>query len=180
MRPTLLAALIAVPALVLTGCSSDSGDPATPSASSPAGSPAGATGETTTADGVTVTGAAGSEPTIAIDTAATPPAELVVKEITPGTGKAIGPNSLVTVQYVGSAWSTGQVFDSSWAAGAAQFPIKGVINGWQEGLQGVKEGARVLLIIPPGQGYGASPPPGSGIAVDDTLVFVVDVEKVGS
>ena len=62
MRPTLLAALIAVPALVLTGCSSDSGDPATPSASSPAGSPAGATGETTTADGVTVTGAAGSTP----------------------------------------------------------------------------------------------------------------------
>ena len=112
---------------------------------------------------MTVTGAPDSEPTIAIEQGATPPQELVVKEISPGTGKEVG-----------------QVFDSSWATGELQFPIKGVITGWQEGLQGVKEGARVLLIIPPDKGYGANPPPGSGIGVDDTLVFVVDVKKVGS
>ena len=45
---------------------------------------------------------------------------------------------MVTVQYVGTAWSTGQEFDSSWATGELQFPIKGVITGWQEGLQGVR------------------------------------------
>jgi peptidylprolyl isomerase len=178
MRRTLLASAVIVPALLMAGCGSDGGDAtdSTPSAAASA-SPA---ENAVTADGVTVSGAADAEPTITIDTAATPPPELVVEEITPGTGKAIGPNSLVTVQYVGSAWSTGQVFDSSWATGALQFPIKGVIAGWQEGLQGVEEGSRVLLIIPPDKGYGANPPPGSGIGVDDTLVFVVDVEKVGS
>jgi peptidylprolyl isomerase len=176
-RP-LLAIAIAVP-LLLVGCGSDAGEtttsaPPTATAASPQA------GDATTVDGVTVTGAPDAEPTITIEEGATPPQELVVEEITPGTGKAVGPNSLVTVQYVGTAWSTGQVFDSSWATGELQFPIKGVITGWQEGLQGVKEGARVLIIIPPDKGYGANPPPGSGIGVDDTLVFVVDVKKVGS
>jgi peptidylprolyl isomerase len=177
MRRPLLAAAVLVPALLLAGCGSDSSPSPSDTPTTAAASPS---GEAFSADGVTVTGAADGEPTITIDTTATPPPELVVKEITPGTGKAVGPNSLVTVQYVGSAWSSGQVFDSSWASGEVQFPIKGVITGWQDGLQGVKEGARVLLIIPGDQGYGPNPPPGSGIAPDDTLVFVVDVKKVGS
>ena len=178
MPRSILAVAVAVP-LLLVGCGSDSGE-STPSSEPSATAAATPAGDATTVDGVTVTGAPDSEPTIAIEQGATPPQELVVKEITPGTGKEVGPNSLVTVQYVGTAWSTGQVFDSSWATGELQFPIKGVITGWQEGLQGVKEGARVLLIIPPDKGYGANPPPGSGIGVDDTLVFVVDVKKVGS
>ncbi|MFN8183702.1 MAG: FKBP-type peptidyl-prolyl cis-trans isomerase [Candidatus Nanopelagicales bacterium] len=178
MRRSRVAALAVIP-LLLGACSSGSGG-TTPSPSAPVSTAASPSGDSVTTDGVTVTGSPGSEPVIAVDTAATAPDQLVVKEITPGTGKAVGPNSLVTVQYVGTAWSTGQVFDSSWATGEVQFPIKGVIPGWQNGLQGVKEGARVLLIIPPDQGYGQSPPPGSGIGVNDTLVFVVDVTKVGS
>ncbi|HRY08387.1 MAG: FKBP-type peptidyl-prolyl cis-trans isomerase [Actinobacteria bacterium] len=178
MPRSLLAIAVAVP-LLLAGCGSDSAD-STASAEPTASAAASPAGDATTVDGVTVTGAPDAEPTITIEEGATPPQELVVEEITPGDGKAVGPNSLVTVQYVGTAWSTGQVFDSSWATGELQFPIKGVITGWQEGLQGVKEGSRVLLIIPPDKGYGANPPPGSGIGVDDTLVFVVDVKKVGS
>lgn len=177
MHRTRFVALLLVPLLALAGCGS--GQEADSAASQPPATGSPAAGAVTEA-GVSVSGAEGSEPTITVDTAATPPAQLVVKEITPGTGKAVGPNSLVTVQYTGVAWSSGQVFDSSWASGEVQFPITGVITGWQQGLQGVKEGARVLLIIPPDQAYGANPPPGSGIAVDDTLVFVVDVEKVGS
>ena len=179
MRISRVAALAVIPLLLAGACGSDSGG-TTPSPTAPASSPVSPSGDSVTVDGVTVTGAPDSEPVITIDTAATPPDQLVVEEITAGKGKAVGPNSLVTVQYVGTAWSTGQVFDSSWATGEVQFPIKGVITGWQNGLQGVKEGARVLLIIPPDQGYGEAPPPGSGIGVNDTLVFVVDVTKVGS
>ena len=177
MRRTAFAALLIVPALALVGCSSDSGGGTTPSPTS-AGTSAAADGFTT--DGVTVTGDQGSEPTITIDTAAEAPSELVVKEIEPGTGKAIKANSVVTVQYVGSAWSSGNVFQSSWSTGELEFPIKGVIPGWEQGLQGVKEGACVLLIIPPDLAYGENPPPGSDIQPNETLVFVVDVIKVTS
>jgi peptidylprolyl isomerase len=169
----LLVILLVMPALMLAGCGSDSADDT-------AASPSASVADGFTSDAVTVTGEPGSEPTVTIDTAATPPDQLVVKEITAGDGPAIGPNSLVSVQYVGSSWSTGEVFQSSWTTGAAEFPIKGVIPGWQEGLQGVTEGSRVLLIIPPELAYGSNPPPGSGIVPDETLTFVVDVEKVSS
>ncbi|MCU0279941.1 MAG: FKBP-type peptidyl-prolyl cis-trans isomerase [Candidatus Nanopelagicales bacterium] len=172
------AALLLVPALGLAGCSSGESDSQT--SPSPATSSAAASGEEFSADGVTVTGAPGEEPTITVDSAAEPPSELVVEPITTGDGKAVGPNSQVTVQYTGVSWSNGQTFDTSWGRGAAQFPINGVITGWQEGLQGVTAGSRVLLIIPPEMAYGSNPPPGSGIAPDETLVFVVDVEEVSS
>ncbi len=178
MHRTLWATVLLVPALALTGCSSGSSDTST--SPSPAATSAAPTGDASSTDGVTVTGEPGAEPTITVDTAAQPPTELVVKEITPGDGKAVGPNSQLTVQYTGVSWSNGQTFDTSWGRGVAQFPINGVIPGWQEGLQGVKAGSRVLLIIPPDMAYGSNPPPGSGIAPDETLVFVVDVEEVSS
>lgn len=178
MHRSTWAALLLVPALALTGCSSGSSDSET--SPSPAASSEAPNGEEFSADGVTVTGAPGEEPTITVDSAAEPPAELVVETITAGDGQAVGPNSQLTVQYTGVSWSTGETFDTSWGRGAAQFPINGVITGWQEGLQGVKAGSRVLLIIPPDMAYGSNPPPGSGIAPDETLVFVVDVEEVSS
>jgi peptidylprolyl isomerase len=180
MRRSVLAAALLVPALALTGCggSSDSGS-ASPSPTATAASPA---GDAFSADGVTVSGEPGSAPSITVDSAAAPPTDLVVEEISKGDGKKIGPNSILSVQYAGVSWSTGQEFDSSWTNNGGQpieFPLKGVITGWQEGLAGVTEGSRVLLIIPPDKGYGeaGSPPV---IGPNETLVFVVDVEEVQS
>jgi FKBP-type peptidyl-prolyl cis-trans isomerase len=169
----ILMLLLVVPALALAGCGSDDSDDS-------AGSAESAEQSQYAGNGVTVTGEPDAEPTISIDTAAEPPAELTVETITEGDGKEIGANSLVSVQYVGSTWSDGQVFQSSWADGPLEFPIAGVIPGWQQGLQGVPEGSRVLLIIPPELAYGSNPPPGSGIEADETLVFVVDVVEVQS
>lgn len=159
--------------MALVGCASSDADVAAPASPTEVG-------DVFESDGVTVTGAAGSAPTVTIDTSRPAPEDLIVKEIYPGTGAKVKPNSLVTVQYVGSSWSTGQVFQSSWeGSGELQFPIQGVIPGWSQGLQGVQEGSRVLLIIPPDLAYGQSPPPGSGIEPNETLTFVVDVVKVG-
>lgn len=179
MRRSLIAAAVLIPALALTGCSGSSGDSS--SSASPAATTSPAVDAFTT-DGVSVSGEPGSAPTITVDSSATPPSDLVVKTISEGDGKKIGPNSIVSVQYAGVAWSNGQEFDSSWANNGGQpieFPLKGVITGWQEGLNGVTEGSRVLLIIPPDQAYGeaGSPPV---IGANETLVFVVDVEKVKS
>jgi peptidylprolyl isomerase len=83
----------------------------------------------------------------------------------------------ISAQYHGVLWKDGSVFDSSWQRGAAaDFPIGvgAVIPGWDKTLVGKKVGSRVLLVIPPADGYGkaGSPPKISGT---DTLVFVVDI-----
>ena len=54
-----------------------------------------------------------------------------------------------------------------------------VIRGWDLGVAGMKVGGRRELVIPPNLGYGTMPPPNSGIESNATLVFVVDLLKVG-
>lgn len=121
----------------------------------------------------TVTGDAGSAPTISAPSGAAP-AELVVKDIYEGNGAVVQASSTLTVHYTLMAWSTGKVVESSWSGGSpATFPLAGVIAGWQEGLPGMKMGGRRLLIIPPSKGYGAQG--GGPIKPNETLIFVVDV-----
>lgn len=105
-----------------------------------------------------------------------PPCELVVQDIYVGTGAEAKEGATVTVQYVGVSWSSGDEFDSSWSRGEpATFPLGQVIQGWQEGIPGMKEGGRRRLIIPPDLAYADRPPP--GIAPNETLVFVIDLIK---
>jgi FKBP-type peptidyl-prolyl isomerase-like protein len=82
---------------------------------------------------------------------------------------------------VGETWANKKVFDSSFSRGApAGFVIgKGsVIPGWDKKLVGQKLGSRVLLTIPPADGYGAGGNSQAGISGTDTLVFVVDLLAV--
>ena len=94
-----------------------------------------------------------------------------------GTGPVVQKGQTISAQYHGVLWKDGSVFDSSWQRGTpADFPIGvgGVIKGWDSTLVGKKVGSRVLLVIPPADGYGkaGAPPKISGT---DTLVFVVDI-----
>jgi peptidylprolyl isomerase len=109
-----------------------------------------------------------------------PPTKLTIKDIVKGKGPKAKPGDTLSMQYTGYSWSNGQKFDASWDRGAQPFPFKlgagMVIPGWDQGMVGMKEGGRRLLIIPPDLGYG---PAGSGpIAPNETLVFVVDLEKL--
>jgi peptidylprolyl isomerase len=108
-----------------------------------------------------------------------PVTELVVEDEVEGTGKAATPGSTVTAHYVGYLAANGEVFDSSWERGApATFPLDSVIEGWSEGIPGMKEGGRRTLVIPAAKAYGENPPPGSGIPADADMVFVVDLVSV--
>jgi peptidylprolyl isomerase len=108
-----------------------------------------------------------------------PPTELVVEDLVEGDGAEATEGATVTAHYVGVACSTGEQFDSSWDRGApTEFPLDGVIPGWQEGIPGMQVGGRRLLVIPPELAYGEDPPPGSGLAPGETLVFVVDLVEV--
>ena len=121
-----------------------------------------------------------TKPEIAKPTGAKPK-KLVVKDIEEGTGTAAKAGDLVTVQYVGVAFSTGEEFDASWDRGEPfQFTLGAgeVIPGWDQGVEGMKEGGRRRLVIPSELAYGpqGSPP---AIGPDETLVFVIDLEQVG-
>jgi peptidylprolyl isomerase len=109
-----------------------------------------------------------------------PPSELVTTDDTVGAGDEAVPGSTVSVHYVGVSWSSGEQFDSSWdrmepfrfGLGAGQ-----VIQGWDEGVAGMRVGGRRTLHIPPHMGYGAR---GAGgvIKPNETLIFVVDLLEV--
>jgi FKBP-type peptidyl-prolyl cis-trans isomerase len=123
-----------------------------------------------------VTGAATAKPVIEMPKSAAP-AKLVVQVLTPGTGAEVKSGQQIKVQYVGQIWATGTQFDASWDRGQPiEFGIGtgNVIKGWDEGLVGQKIGSRVLLVIPPDKGYGASGRPPK-IQGTDTMVFVVDI-----
>jgi FKBP-type peptidyl-prolyl cis-trans isomerase len=122
-------------------------------------------------------GAPGKPPTIKIPSAAEP-SKLQVKPLIQGTGPVVAKGKTLIAQYHGVLWRDGKVFDSTYQRGApAAFPIgvKQVIPAWDQGLVGQKVGSRVLLVVPPKDGYGAKGTPDGKIKGNDTLVFVVDI-----
>jgi len=114
-----------------------------------------------------------------------PPKKLVIKDLIKGTGPVATPGSTVTVQYVGDLYKSGKQFDASWDDGGQPVaePLSNVIQGWQQGIPGMKVGGRRELIIPPSLAYANQAKPGSGaghaaIPPNSTLVFVIDLHGV--
>ena len=102
------------------------------------------------------------------------PTELVIEDIVVGDGAEAVPGGTVTVHYVGVEYDTGDQFDSSGDRGETiEFPLRGLIQGWQEGIPGMKVGGRRKLTIPPALAYG---PSGGGHRLSGkTLIFVIDL-----
>jgi FKBP-type peptidyl-prolyl cis-trans isomerase len=128
----------------------------------------------------TVSAKPGAAPVVTIPAKVTPSATLQVKTLIKGNGATIVKGQYVIAQYVGYIWRTGKVFGSSWTnASPFGFVIGAtpsqVIPGWDTGLEGQTIGSRVLLVIPPKDGYGKSGQSSAGIKGTDTLVFVVDI-----
>ena len=122
-----------------------------------------------------VSAVAGEAPTIS-KPEGTAPTELTTEDVIVGTGAEVLPTSTLTVHYVLMTWSDGKLIESSWSGEPATFPLAQVVEGWQKGLPGAKEGGRRLLVIPPDMGYG---PSGAGpIKPYETLIFAVDIIKV--
>jgi peptidylprolyl isomerase len=112
--------------------------------------------------------------------------ELLVR----GNGPTVADASWVAVQYTGMVWNGARVFDSTWERKDGALPLAmrlappgdlngrratGAVAGLLKGLIGRTVGSRVLLVIPPGEGYGAAGNQAAGITAKDTMVFVVDI-----
>jgi len=104
------------------------------------------------------------------------PTKLVVQPLIKGAGPVVKSGQTIKVNYTGVLWKDGKKFDASGDHGAPvdiQIGTGKVIPGWDKGLVGQTVGSRILLVVPPADGYGAkgSPP----IGAKDTMVFVVDI-----
>lgn len=106
------------------------------------------------------------------------PTALFSADVVKGGGAVAPAGATVTVHYTLMAWSSGKIVESSWDRGqTVSFSLGGVIKGWQDGIPGMREGGRRLLVIPPALGYGATAT--GPIGANETLIFVVDLVKVG-
>ncbi len=175
-------------ALAVSGCGSSGADLSSVDGSQPSASTS-STEDTSSDDSSSdecsdkaktpsVSGSSSSKPKIG-DSSGKPPCELVEKDIKVGTGPAAKDGDEVTVNYVGHNWSNNEEFDTSWGKDPFTFKLGegGVIQGWDQGVVGMKKGGRRLLVIPPDLGYGAQ---GQGsIPANETLIFVVDLDKIG-
>jgi peptidylprolyl isomerase len=119
------------------------------------------------------------EPAVPAETGPAPKT-LITHDLIVGTGAPATAGSTVTVNYVGALFSNGKIFDASWKRHqtfTTPLSTSNVIPGWVQGIAGMKEGGRRVLIIPPGLGYGAKGQPPT-IPPNSTLVFVVDLLRV--
>ncbi len=127
----------------------------------------------------TVAAKAGSAPTLTFPSSS-PPSGLVTKTLIKGSGPVVAKGDYVIAQYTGYIWRTKKSFSSSWSSGSPFGFVLGaspeqVIPGWDTGLAGQTVGSRVMLVIPPKDGYGSAGQSQAGIKGTDTLVFVVDI-----
>lgn len=105
------------------------------------------------------------------------PTELVITDLIEGKGKVAEPGDTVSCHYVGVAFSTGEEFDASWNRGEPlrfTVGVGQVIQGWDQGLLGMRVGGRRRLEIPAALAYGARGA-GGAIGPNESLIFVVDL-----
>lgn len=104
---------------------------------------------------------------------------LQVVDLVEGTGDPVQAGATITAHYTGALVSTGVIFQSSLDSGQPfTSPLSGFIEGWQEGIPGMKPGGKRRLIIPAEQAYGSAERP--GIPANSDLVFDIELISVDS
>jgi peptidylprolyl isomerase len=157
-----------------TGTSAMQSAPPSSSSTSEASSsaPSGEQGQECTAEDIEVSGEFGQQPEVTIPDDCAAPTSLVIEDLEPGTGAEVTPQSDLQADYHLVSWRDKQMIESSF--GKQPLAIEnlgsaGLIPGWKQGLVGMKEGGRRLLVIPPDLAYGEQ---------QGTLVFVIDAVEV--
>ena len=124
----------------------------------------------------TASGKFGTKPALTFPKSSPPPS-LQRQILSEGTGPLTVKGDYLITNYLGQIWG-GKVFDNSYdrkATSTFQIGNGKVVPGWDVALVGVKVGSRVLLSLPPSDGYGSAGSSSAGIKGTDTIVFVVDI-----
>jgi hypothetical protein len=171
-----LSTLLALP-LLLAACSDDDSDTNNNEAPTIASGDTDGEGDvnvTPPPEGTVAGGGPASPPEVAGEPTVTS-SGLQIIDLEVGTGNEAAAGATVTVHYTGWLSDGGTKFDSSLDRGQpATFPLSGVIQGWQEGIPGMKEGGKRRLIIPSDLAYGPQGRPPT-IPPDSELIFDVQL-----
>lgn len=143
--------------------------PYTPSGSYPTAAKGTVPGVKLNADG---------EPEALVFDAAKPNPKLTATVISRGTGPVATKTSSITANYLGQVYGAKKPFDESYSKQPFTTPLSGVVSGWQKTLAGLPAGTRVMLSIPPKEGYGSKGQPSAGIKGTDTICFIIDILAV--
>lgn len=125
-------------------------------------------------------------PTVTFDAQGTPVVKLdgkpisqwAVKVLQQGTGAVVKGGDNVTLNYQGTDWDTGKIFDQSYGKSPATFNTTQVVPGFGNALVGQKVGTKLVVTIPPQYGYGTDT--SKSALAGQTLVFVIDIQKTAS
>lgn len=119
-----------------------------------------------------VTGSAADKPTVTIPSGSAP-TKMSSTVLIEGTGPKVSKSETITARYVGYSWKTGKLIDDGFATPTSG-TLGNLIPGWNTGLEGKRVGSRVLLVLPPADGFpeGSNNPP---VQAGDTVVYVVDL-----
>ncbi len=104
------------------------------------------------------------------------PDTMQVSVLSEGSGRELGSEDFVLMNYVGQVWGADKPFESSYkAAQPAAFSLLKLFPGWRHTLSGRHVGDKVIISLPPEFGYGANGQATAGIGGSDTIVFYVEV-----
>ena len=107
-----------------------------------------------------------------------PATEPEIIEVEVGTGEEVRPGAKITAHYTGALVKNGIIFQSSHDFGdAITFGLDQVIQGWTDGVPGMKIGGTRRLVIPAEQAYGSSSP-SRNIPANSDLVFDIDLVAI--
>lgn len=138
------------------------------------GGPAGGGGAAMCAAGDVTVDTAAAEPRVQIPRDCAAPAQVLTRDLAPGSGPAATPQSTVEVDYTVFGWSNGSVADSGTASIDLSSPA-GEIEGWPQGLEGAQQGGERVIVLPPDLGY--SEQSGNPLA-GESLVVVAEVTGI--
>jgi peptidylprolyl isomerase len=122
----------------------------------------------------TVTGRFGADPVIAIPNGS-PSGNLVVDTVIQGSGPVVRPDDYLLINVEGKVWAGNRLVVDSYTVRQPQgLPLSTAMPAWRR-LAGQRVGSRVMMVVPPKDGYGSAGNPRANIMGSDTLVFVFDV-----
>lgn len=104
------------------------------------------------------------------------PTELELAVLTEGDGQVVADSDTVTLDYQGTSWETGEVFDQSYGSEPITLAANGFVKGFSAALIGQKVGSTLLVTIPAEYAYGADPD--AHQLGGQTLLFLIEIKAV--